>query len=65
MQIPKGNEMYQRIVVWCKEAEYMHEDPDKKVKRVIPPCVRNWHTEPPCHNQLCEPIQNYLKDHAK
>lgn len=61
----KDNEMRPGIVVWCKEAENMHKDPDKKIIRVIPPCVRDWHTEPPCNKELCEAIQNYLKDYVK
>lgn len=59
----KGIEMYHKIVVWCKEAENMHEDPEKKIKRVIPPCVRNYYQEPPC-GKHCEAITNYLKDYA-
>jgi hypothetical protein len=52
------------IVVWCKEAENMHEDPDKKVKRVISPCVQNYYQEPPCKEKPCEAILNYLRDYA-
>ena len=55
--------MYHKIVVWCKEAENMHEDSNEPVKRVRPPCVRNWYQDPPC-GKHCEAIKNYLKDYA-
>ena len=56
--------MRNKIVVWCKEAENMHTDPEKKIQRAMPPCVRNWHQTPPCQLPHCEPIKNYLRDYA-
>lgn len=56
--------MYHKIVVWCKEAEQLHTDPEKKVQRTRPPCVRNWAQTPPCQDKPCDPMKNYLRDHA-
>jgi hypothetical protein len=44
---------FYRIQVWCGE-----------ISKAIRPCVQNKFQEPACQGKLCEPMLNYLRDHA-
>lgn len=55
-------EKFHKIVVWCKEAD-LFAQPDRPVRRAVPPCVKSAEHKTPCGQALCTPMQNYLRDY--